>query len=142
MTKRRAKNTRPKKSHPDVLVPDGWGEVETISKTCYQRLSICSIVIPVTEAFQKDPKLINDNVDVSRACLALLKDVPSLKTDLDAISQSHSDKKGDVRETDDFLATIEVGQQYSEWLDRFERLIDPNLNVVAQYIDNRNQQGA
>jgi len=137
MTKRRPKTVVKKTPHADVLMPDGWGEVETISKTCYQRLSICSIVIPVTEAFQKDPTLVNGNLDVSRACLALIKDVPSLKADLDAIAQRHQHNKGDVCEPKDFLATIEIGQGYSEWLDRFERLVDPNLNVVAQYIDSR-----
>lgn len=137
MSKKRTKKYVPK----DVLVPDGWGEVDTISKTCYQRLSICSVVIPVTEAFQKDPELVKNNLEVSRACLALIKDIPSLKADLDAITKLHQDKKGDVCETDDFLATIEIGQKYSEWLDRFERLVDPNLEAVAAYIDAQNQKG-
>lgn len=131
-----SKKRKSHKAHNDVLVPDGWGEVETISKTCYQRMSVCAIVIPVTELFQKKPELVKDHVDVSKACLALINDIPDLRNELDAITRRHEKKKGDISETDDFLASIEIGQMYSTWLDRFERLVDPNLNIVAQYVDS------
>lgn len=133
MSKKQGKR---KTNQPDILMNDGWGDVETISKTCYQRMSICSIVIPVTESFRAQPELVKNNLEVSKACLALINDIPEMRRELDAITKKHADKKGHVRETDDFLAAIEVSQMYSSWLDRFERLVDPNLELVAAYVDS------
>lgn len=127
------------KQQPDVIMADGWGEVETISQTCYQRLSACAIVIPVIELFQSRPEMVDGNPDVLRACQALVVDVPVVRAELDGIATKHKGRKGDIRETDDFLATIEVSQMYSTWLERFERLIDPNLTLISGYIDQLNQ---
>lgn len=130
-----------KRTHKDeALMADGWDEVAGISQTCYQRLSACSIVIPVIELFQQRPDLLQANPEVHKACKALMQDVPALRTELDAIAKLHNDRKGDVVKAEDFLVTIEVSQQYSSWLERFERLIDPNLILVSQSIENLPQE--
>jgi len=127
-------------THKETLMPDGWGEVDTVYRTCATRLSACSIVIPVMELFEKRTDLLNANPTVMKACKSLMADVPTLRQELDTIAQKHANKQGDINSSDELLLTIDIGQQYQSWLDRFERLVDANLNTVANYIEHINNE--
>lgn len=128
----------------EKLLHDGWGDVREISQHCHQLVVATSFVVPILQSFQSHPEQFAGQEDLIKACKALLFDMPNLQKELSTLDNGVAKvEKPDGDDIDDgagIVVIIQVHQRYMEWMDKFTRLIQPNLNVVQEAMSNLDNQ--
>lgn len=123
-----------KKYNPTKNLPSTKGAWDQLKEMIQNARSLMAI-IPESSRLLLECKQLKSNFDEDRAkavLSVLLKDTREMKSALDGIETVVGSNSGDIKENDDqaLLLTLQLGSQLSEWTERWNTVIQPQLDEI------------
>jgi hypothetical protein len=126
-----ARRQKQREATQQIRGNNSWQDCHELHGKCVdllQQAGAIDLVLQQPGVFEAvtDKALLNDNIRL------LAKDTADLNTKLALIYDMHRDKNGSCRTPDDYALSLQVYEQYIQFMDAYGRTCQPVLNHVME----------
>lgn len=108
---------------------EGWNELHGIYLECRALTTKPAEVLPFLRNKALSDK-IKDQKKLHEAAQVLSKDAAEFNKSLEEIHQRHIDRTGTTTTPDDLMNCLDIGEQYSTWLYRYQVVVLPTVDTI------------